>query len=288
VHGAIVDRLTQKQVSDFVIEAPIVIVSASSIFSPALLLKSKLANSSGQVGKHLTFHLTSALLGTFDRPMYPSSGIPQSALCDEFLNKNGDGGGFWMEAVPATPTLAALAIPGFGAEHRKLMGKYPSIGATIVLVKEIDSEGTVTVNDYGRPSISYDLGSRDLEYLKQGLKATAEVQFAAGAKEVLTLHARMTSFKSVDDIEKKLVRADWGPNEIALYSAHPLGTCRMGEDARNSVVDSHCQSHDVKGLFVIDGSVTPTSLGVNPQITLLAISEKSAEWIVENFSRIVG
>jgi choline dehydrogenase-like flavoprotein len=288
VYGAIVDQLTQKQVSDFVIDAPIVIVSASSIFSPVLLLKSKLANSSGQVGKHLTFHLTSALLGTFDHPMYPSSGIPQSALCDEFLNKNGDGGGFWMEAVPATPTLAALAIPGFGAEHRKLMRKYPSIGATIVLVKEIDSEGSVTVNDYGRPSISYNIGSRDLDYLKQGLKATAEVQFAAGAQEVLTLHARTTSFKSVADVEKKLARTDWGSNEIALYSAHPLGTCRMGEDARNSVVDSHCQTHDVKGLFVIDGSVTSTSLGVNPQITLLAISEKSAEWIVENYDRIVG
>ncbi len=193
-----------------------------------------------------------------------------------------------MEAVPATPTLAALAIPGFGVEHRRLMREYPSIGATIVLVKEVDSEGKVTVNDNGRPSISYDLGSRDLAYLKQGLKATAEVQFAAGAKEVLTLHSRKTSFESVDDIDAKLARSDWGTNEVALYSAHPLGTCRMGEDVRGSVVDSHCQSHDVRGLFVIDGSVTPTSLGVNPQVTLLAIAEKNAEWIADNYSRIVG
>ena len=288
VLGTILDRSTQQIVSDFVIEAPIVVVSASSIFSPVLLLKSNLANSSGQVGKHLTFHLTSALLGIFDRPMSPSSGIPQSALCDEFLNKNGDRGGFWMEAVPATPTLAALAIPGFGVEHRKIMHEYPHIGATIVLVKEIDSEGVVTVNDHGRPSISYDIGSRDREYLKQGLKATAEVQFAAGAREVLTLHTKKTSFKSVDEIDKRLSHADWGTNEIALYSAHPLGTCRMGSDPRHTVVDSQCQTHDVKGLFVIDGSVTPTSLGVNPQITLLAIAEKSAEWIAENFNHIVG
>jgi choline dehydrogenase-like flavoprotein len=288
VVGAIIDRSTQKQVSDFVIDAPVVVVSASSIFSPLLLLKSKLANSSGEVGRNLTFHLTSALLGIFDHPMYPSSGIPQSALCDEFLNKNGDAGGFWMEAVPATPTLAALAIPGFGASHRARMRQYPNIGATIVLVKEIDSEGRVTVNDYGRPSISYDLGAKDLEYLKQGLKATAEVQFAAGAKEVLTLHATETVFKSVDEIGSRLSHSDWGTNEIALYSAHPLGTCRMGGDPRHSVVDSQCQSHDVKGLFVIDGSVTPTSLGVNPQITLLAIAEKSAEWIAENYSRVAG
>ncbi|HEY6952063.1 MAG TPA: GMC family oxidoreductase, partial [Bacteroidota bacterium] len=180
------------------------------------------------------------------------------------------------------------AVPGFGAEHRKLMHEYPNIGATIVLVKETDSEGRVTVNDYGRPSISYDLGPRDLEYLKQGLKATAEVQFAAGAREVLTLHSRKTSFKSVDAIQDRLDHAEWGPNELALYSAHPLGTCRMGSDPRHSVVDAHCQTHDVKGLFVIDGSVTPTSLGVNPQITILSIAEKSAEWVADNYSRLVG
>jgi choline dehydrogenase-like flavoprotein len=155
-------------------------------------------------------------------------------------------------------------------------------------VKEIDSEGTVTVNDYGRPSISYSVGSRDLEYLKQGLKATAEVQLAAGAKQVLTLHSKKTVFKSANDIDMKLAGADWGSNELALYSAHPLGTCRMGEDSRSSVVDSHCQTHDVRGLFVIDGSVTPTSLGVNPQITLLAVAEKSSEWIADNYTRIVA
>jgi choline dehydrogenase-like flavoprotein len=60
----------------------------------------------------------------------------------------------------------------------------------------------------------------------------------------------------------------------------------MGSDPRKSIVDDHCQTHDVKGLFVIDGSVTPTSLGVNPQVTILAIAEKSAEWIAGNFTDI--
>ncbi len=58
----------------------------------------------------------------------------------------------------------------------------------------------------------------------------------------------------------------------------------MGEEPASSVVNSHCQTHDVKGLFVIDGSVMPTSLGVNPQITILAVAEKSAEWIADNFA----
>jgi choline dehydrogenase-like flavoprotein len=170
------------------------------------------------------------------------------------------------------PTLASLAIPGFGNAHKELMRQYVNIGASIVLVKEIDSEGAVTLNDYGRPSISYDFGGRDLEYLKQGLKTAAEIHFAAGAKRVMTLHAEKKEFTSPGEITGALANAKWGTNEIALYSAHPLGTCRMAEHPLQSVVNSHCETHDV----------TPTSLGVNPQMTILAIAEKNAEWIVEN------
>jgi len=268
---------------DFDIEAPVVIVAGSAIFSPLLLLSSNIGNSSDQVGRNLTFHLTTAVVGLYDRPMYPWKGIPQSAACDEFLNKNGDGGGFWIESVPATPTLASLAIPGFGSRHRASMRNYLHTGASIVLIKEIDSHGRVTVNDYGRPSISYDLGPKDLQYLKQGVEVAAEIHLAAGAKEVTTLHTVRTSIRSAGEIRQKLSQADWGPNQIALYSAHPLGTCRMGKDPRRSVVDSACQMHDAKGIFVIDGSVMPTSLGVNPQVTILSVAEKSAEWIGENF-----
>jgi choline dehydrogenase-like flavoprotein len=286
VTGIVFDEQTQKPKTDFVIEAPIVIVAASAINSPVLLLKSGLANSSGEVGRNLTFHLTSAVLGLYEKIMYGAGGIPQSAMCDEFLNKNGDGGGFWLEAVPIYPTLAGLALPGFGSAHRDRMHAYPNIGATIVLVKEIDSSGRVTVNDEGRASISYSLRGRDLEYLKQGLDVAARVQFAAGARKVMTLHSIPTEFQSPAEISKKLASAEWGTNEIAMYSAHPLGTCRMGADPRTSVVDSNCQSHDTKGLFVIDGSVMPTSLGVNPQVTILSIAEKSAEWLVDHFDQV--
>jgi choline dehydrogenase-like flavoprotein len=209
-------------------------------------------------------------------------------MCDEFLNKHGDNGGFWVEAVPVYPALAALAFPGFGESHRKRIREFPHTGASITLVKEIDSSGRVRLNDHGRASISYDPGPKDIEYLKQGVAAAARIHFAAGAKEVMTLHARPTVIRSEGEIEKKIRAASWEKNDIALFSAHPLGTCRMGIDPRTSVVDPHCQTHDVPGLFVIDGSVTPTSLGVNPQITLLAIAEKSAEWVAENFASLAG
>jgi choline dehydrogenase-like flavoprotein len=284
VSGFVLDRPTRKPRFEFSIEAPIVIVAGSAIQSPLLLQKSGLTNA--HIGKHLTFHLTTAVFGEHTTPMYPWKGIPQSAFCNEFVNKNGDGGGFWIEAVPATAVLTAMALPGFGQPHREKMKLYPNAGASIVLVKEIDSEGSVTPNDFGRPTISYKVGPRDLEYLKQGIAAAARIHFAAGAKSVMTLHARQTVFNSPSEIEKKLDDASWGTNELSLFSAHPLGTCRMGKDLHSSVVNSVGQSHDVKGLFVIDGSVTPTSLGVNPMVTLLAIAEKNAKWVAENWQQI--
>jgi choline dehydrogenase-like flavoprotein len=282
VFGSVIDRLTNKPKTDFVVEAPVIIVAASAIYSPMLLLRSELANSSNEVGNHLTLHITSAVLGIYDDVIYPAGGIPQSAMCDEFLNRNSDGGGFWIEAVPVYPTLASLALPGFGKDHKELMRQYTHLGASIVLVKEIDSEGRVDLNEYGRPAISYDIGPKDLEYMKQGIKVAAEIHFAAGARRVMTLHAQKTEFTSPRTIDEQLANARWGKNDLSLYSAHPLGTCRMADHPLRSVVNSNCETHDVEGLFVIDGSVTPTSLGVNPQLTILAIAEKSAEWISEN------
>ena len=283
VEGVVLDERSQKARFDFSIEAPIVIVSGSAIHSPLVLEKSGLANSSGQRGRNLTLHLTTAIIGLFDRVIYPGGGIPQSALCDQFINANGDGGGFWIESVPVYPALAGLSLPSFGRFHREMMRLYPYLGASIVLVKEVDSVGRVALGRSGRPAISYRLGQHDRRVLRHGLETTARMHFAAGARKAMTLHARPIEFTSEERISPALATARWGPNDLSLFSAHPLGTCRMGGDARSSVVDSHCQTHDVRGLFVIDGSVTPTSLGVNPQLTILAIAEKSAEWIADNF-----
>jgi choline dehydrogenase-like flavoprotein len=288
VTGTILRAGNSGQPLPFSIEAPIVVVAGSAINSPVLLLKSGLANSSDQLGRNLTFHLTSAVLGLFDREIYPAGGIPQSAICPEFLNKNGDGSGFWIEAVPVYPALAGLALPGFGSAHRDLMQRFRNIGASIVLVKDRDSVGRVTVNAQGRAAISYTPGPQDLSYMKEGLGVAANIHFAAGARTVMTLHASRTAFSAPEEIEPRLAAAEWGINRLGLFSAHPLGTCRMGSDPGRSVVDPHCQAHDVPGLFVIDGSVMPTSLGVNPQLTILAVAEKNAEWIAENFRTVAG
>jgi len=279
VEGDLLHDNSDAIAGSFHIKAPVVIVAASAIHTPVLLLKSRLANVSGRVGATLTFHPTTAVLGLFDRIIDPGYGIPLSVMCDEFLNYRNDGGGYWIEGVPVHPALAAISLPEFGEKHRAIMKNYRNLGASIILVKDTDSYGSVKVNEYGRPKINYTLGDRDIQYVKEGLETAARIHFAAGAREVGTLHVRKTIFGSPDEISLKLSTARYGPNEIVMFSAHPLSSCRMGVDPRTSVVDQSGESHEVQGLYLCDGSIVPTSLGVNPQVTLFALAEKIAEGI---------
>jgi len=283
VEGYLLEEQSDAVVGSFSIDAPVVIVAASAIHTPVILLKSKLANGNRRVGSTLTLHPTTAVLGVFDRIIDPGYGIPQSAVCDEFMNYRNDGGGYWIEAVPVHPALAAISLPEFGEKHRSVMEQYRHLGASIVLIKDTDSYGNVKVNEFGRPVINYTLGDRDGSYVREGLETAARIQFATGAREVGTLHARKTIFGSPDEIQLKLSTARYGPNEIVMYSAHPLSSCRMGVDPRTSVVGPEGESHEIPGLYICDGSIIPTSLGVNPQLTIFAVAEKIAEGIVGRF-----
>ncbi len=72
----------------------------------------------------------------------------------------------------------------------------------------------------------------------------------------------------------------WGPHDLTLFSAHVNGTCRLGSDPRTSGVDATGQRHGVRGLYVADGSLLPTGLGVNPQATIMALSTMITERMV--------
>ena len=74
------------------------------------------------------------------------------------------------------------------------------------------------------------------------------------------------------------------PQDLELVAFHPMGTCRMGADPRKSVVNEHCETHDVRGLFVPDGSIFPTSLGVNPQESIMAMATRTADHILDTRS----
>jgi choline dehydrogenase-like flavoprotein len=143
-----------------------------------------------------------------------------------------------------------------------------------------ETSGEVEVDDDGDPVIRYRLLDRDCKALARGLVACARLLFAAGAREV-TIPAippvRLKSEKELDALDTSFVR----PHGVPMSAVHPMGTMRMGKDPRSSVVASTGEHHQVKGLFVLDGSLFPTSLGGPPQISIYAFSHHLVRHAIE-------
>lgn len=264
------------------VEAPIVVLAAGAVGTPAILQRSGLAG--GAVGKFLRLHPTSAVIGIYDREMYGAAGIPLSSVCDEFLRSGENGYGSWIECPPMLPGLASIAVPGFGAEHRDVMRLFPRLGALIVLARDgaekKRSSGEVRVDRRGRPHMTYRLSNADRFNLVEGLKSAARLHLAAGAAEVRTAHSVPLRIRTDADIVR-MHDAQYGPNQLGLFSAHVNGTCRIGTDPRTSGCGPNGERHGVKGLYVADGSLLPTAPGVNPQETIMALATVVSRRIME-------
>lgn len=284
IHATVLDRATGAPMRRAIVEAPLVVLAAGAVGTPAILKRSKLGNAT--VGKFLRLHPTSAVIGRYDREMYQGAGLPLTTICDEF-QRGDDGYGFWVETPPLYPAIASAVLPGFGSEHREQMTRFAQLGAMIVLVRDgsekTRSNGDVRVSPSGRPIIRYRLGDSDRRTMRNGIAATARIQLAAGATEVRTLHARGPVVRSERDIASLDGLAD-GPNQLALLSAHVNGTCRFGADAASSVCTPDGQVRGAPGVYVMDGSVLPTALGVNPQETIMTVATVLARRLAERRS----
>ncbi|HEX9940004.1 MAG TPA: GMC family oxidoreductase, partial [Longimicrobium sp.] len=288
VHATVLDRATGRPRGRVTVEAPVVVLAAGAVGTPAILQRSGMGG--GGVGRFLRLHPTTLVPGMYDREMYGGAGVPLSSVCDQFV-RGDDGYGFWMECPPTYPALAAAALPGFGERHRRLMLGAGGMAPFIVLVRDgadrRTSNGGVTVDRRGRVRIRYRLGPAEERGLREGIKAAARIHFAAGAREVVTLHATETVLRSAAELDV-VDRRPCGPNLLGVLSAHVNGTCRIGADPRTSGCTPDGERHGVPGLYVADGSVLPTAPGVNPQETIMALATVIAGRIAERHPARAG
>jgi len=261
-----------------VLEAPIVIVSGGAVETPLLLQRSGMGG--GGVGRYLRLHPTTAVIGFHDREIYGAAGIPLSAMCDEHIARDANGYGFWLECPPLHPSVGSVAIAGFGESHASVMRQFPNLASTIALVRDgsdmHQSSGSVLTDAKGRARISYALTAPDAANLRASIEAAARLQLAAGAREVHTLHTSPIVVKREADLPQIRTRAVHA-NRVTLFSAHVNGTCRIGTDPATSGVSPTGERHGAPGVYVFDGSMLPTGVGVNPQETIMAMSSILAE-----------
>jgi choline dehydrogenase-like flavoprotein len=266
-------RRTDGQVVRTTADAAQVVLAGGAVETPLLLQRSGLGG--GGVGRFLRLHPTTAVVGVHDEVVYGASGIPLSTLCDEFLQRDARGYGFWLECPPLHPGLASVALPQFGEAHARVMRQFPHLATTIALVRDgsdLDaSNGSVVATAAGGARIRYRLGAADAANLREAMVAAARLQLAAGARQVRTLHTEPVVVQSERDLGK-IRDASVAPNMLGLFSAHVNGTCRIGTQAADAGVDPTGQRFGARGVYILDGSLLPTGVGVNPQETIMAIS----------------
>jgi choline dehydrogenase-like flavoprotein len=241
VHARAIDTATGEARADLEIDAPLVVLAAGAVGTPVILQQSGMGG--GAVGRFLRLQPTTAVMGEFDHDIYPLAGIPQSALCDEFLAKGEREYGFWLECPALGPALAASATSGFGEAHRQRMVRLYRTAPIIALTRDgadlDDSNGSVTIDRWGKRRIRYQVGRSDMRTVARSVEAAARLLLAAGAKRVHTLHTEPIVATRTADLQR-IARAEYGPNRIGLYSAHVNGTCRMGSDSRRDLASRPC------------------------------------------------
>ncbi len=239
------------------VNAPEVIVAAGTIHTPLLLHRSGLGGASGQLGRNLALHPATAAFARMEEIVDMARGVPQSFYVDEFAEQ-----GIMFEGVAGPPSYVAMSLPLSGARHAEAMADYRHLAQFGLMVSD-SSRGSVR-SIAGRPVIRYDLVEADVTRFRAGLARLRDLFQAAGAREVYLPLA--------PGLEPERARA----RDLKLMAFHPLGTARADARPRHGVVDGDLQLHGVRGVHVADGSVVPSSLGVNPQMTIMALATRLA------------
>jgi choline dehydrogenase-like flavoprotein len=267
-----------------IIEAKVVVVSAGTIHTPAILKRSGLTNPN--IGRNLHLHPVVPIFGVFDDPVMVWQGPPMSRFTRDFADLDGRGYGVVLECAPAHPGISAAALPWLsGGEHKRLMQKLHRMANVIVLTRDYYG-GEVKIDSRGQPMLHYKLHPYDAKHLMRGLIEALKIHRAAGTKEVCSPHSVQLMYiegksGSFNDYLHQVEEQGFHGNAYALFSAHQMSSCRIAGDPQRGAVQPNGETYEIKNLFVADGSVLPTASGVNPMVSIMGISHYIAQHIKE-------
>ena len=271
------------------VHAPTVVLAAGALRTPAILQRSGFDHPA--IGRHLRLHPVPVIAGRFDETVEMWRGTLQATRSLEFSEPDPGRNGYVIEAAPGHPGLLALALPWEGAEaHAGIMAGVARLSPLIAITRD-GGEGRTTLTRHGRVRIDYRLDATGLATLRHALVSMARLMRAAGASDIVAAGTPPAWFRGSaggSDVargfarfEETLRAFDFAPNRGAVFSAHQMGSVRMGADPHAAACDPWGRVRAatrsqaiVGGLYVGDGSVFPTGIGVNPMITIMAMARR--------------
>jgi len=251
----------------FKVKAAAVIVAGGTLCTPGLLQRSGLSHP--MIGKNLSIHPATKVCALFDEVVDQSRGIPQGYCVEDLADQ-----GIMLEGGSTPLDVMSMGVPFVGRRYMDVMADFPHLATFGLMVQDTARGAVRTVGK--RLLITYDMNAHDLERMRRGVVEVCKIFRAAGARRVLPFVAGRHEIRDDADLEALATRPlRAGDVEITAY--HPLGTARIGTDPERSVCGPDHETHECAGLYVMDGAALPSSLGVNPQMTIMAMALRASE-----------
>ncbi|MFJ3485672.1 GMC family oxidoreductase N-terminal domain-containing protein [Pseudomonas sp. NPDC090202] len=266
------------------------VLAGGGINSPGLLLRSDAPDPHKRVGKRTFLHLVTFSAGLFEQTVNPFYGAPQSIYSDHFQWRDGVTGpmGYKLEVPPLQPALASTLLGGFGPVNAERMAQLPHTHMMLALLRDgfhPDSPGgSVQLRGDGTPVLDYQVSPYVWDGVRRALHSMAEIQFAAGARSVMPLHGDAGYVTTAAEARALIDGLSLEIFRTRLGSAHVMGGCAMGEDPQQAVVDSLGRHHQLENLSIHDGSLFPTSIGANPQLSVYGLTAKLATALAQRLN----
>ncbi len=281
VEADILDPATEQVRGRLEVRSRVVVLAAGAIHTPALLMGNGLA--AGPVGRNLSIHPATSVGAFFDEEVFGWRGTLQSYYVDDLHESLG----VLLEVTSPLPGVGAVSLPGSGLEFKQALADYRHLASVGLFVADSSTGRVVRGMGQRRPSeplVFYSLSRRDAARLQRGIALAAEVFLEAGARTVCTGLRQVPTLAGRRDLER-LREMAIRPEELMVVGFHPMGTCRMGRGPATSVVGPYGESHAVRNLFLADASVLPSCVGVNPQISIMALATRTAFHLLEPSGR---
>ena len=267
-------RCKRKDGSELFIRAKKVVVSCGAVGSSVLMIKSDLHKRAKRIGTRFSFNANTPMIARFPDPVNSFDGVQMGAYID-----NRD---FMLESSFGSPYAFSVILPGWFGEHFQRMTDYNRYATAGVLIGTNNNARVKRTaffrNTFG--PVKYTMTEYDLERIRRGLAQLAKVYYAAGAETVflssfvLNLEMKASDFKDKPEAIKAFIgKHARRQADLNINSAHPQGGNPMSDDDRIGAVDSQFRVHGYDNLFVCDASVFPTTIKINPQLTIMAMAD---------------
>jgi choline dehydrogenase-like flavoprotein len=258
------------------------VLAGGAINTPALLLRSQAPDPHGLVGARTFLHPTVISAAVFDERVDGFEGAPQSLYSDHFLDEHPIDGplGYKLETPPLHPVLFASTMHGFGTEHVERMRQFRHTHVLLALLRDgfhpESVGGRVRLRSDSTPVLDYPLNDVVFEGARRALASMARIQFAAGAREVHPVHETSAALRSAGEAAAAIAALPMRAHLLRVVSAHVMGGCAMAGDERGGVVRPDGRPYHLERVSVHDGSLFPTSIGANPQLSIYGLVARLA------------